>query len=311
MHELIPSDENTSCFNNFQGGSSQAYAVTADDSKVWLATASEDGYTVDECGDFILYALLTRCDNRPITCSSPVSSYTPTNIPSPTGGEDKSISISGEGTFVVGLPDSNKVYVSTVSNSHATPLELGEETSDPPQQFGRCVDITEEGDLVAVGAPMTINAPRTMSTGRVYMFEKGSNTKLWSETALLQPPTGVEVNEFGKRIGFSDDDKVLAVVSNESIFIYQKALDAPSTTLVVALQYQLLLFNSGPWTEFSSIEGNVANFDEGVSIMKSDSSLVDYTVYGKDDGGNVIALDVSLYESLNPYQNSPCGFPLN
>ena len=293
-------DKDSTCFDNFQGGSSQAYAMTTGSAEFWLTTASNSGYTFVECGDSP--SVLSLCDDdEPITCSSPVSSYIPTNIPPHTtvGDEDKSLSISGEGTFVLGLPDSNIVYISTSSVLNAEHLV---KTNDPQQQFGRCVAISISGDQLAVGAPM-MNNGTTTNTGGVYIYEKDSTTNKWTEKMLLQPPPGIEVNEFGKKIGFSDDDKLLAVVSNKMMFVYQKVYDG---TTSVEQQYQALLFNNGPWIEFRSIGADiVANFDGGVAIIADefDSSL--YTIYGKDDGGHVVALDVSFLGVVQSHPVSP------
>ena len=147
-----------------------------------------------------------------------------------------------------------------------------------------------------------MNNGATTNTGVVYIYEKDSTTNKWTEKMLLQPPTGIEGNEFGKKIGFSDDDELLAVVSSKMIFVYQKADVATS----VEQQYQALLFNSGPWIEFRSIGSDiVANFDGGVAIIADefDSSL--YTIYGKDDGGHVVALDVSFFGVVQSHPVSP------
>ena len=293
MNELISSDEDTSCFNNFQGGSSQAYAISADNANFWLATASNSVYTVVKCGDSPSVLAASFCGDQTIAClTSPVSYYTPTSIPTtPTVGDDKSLSISGEGTFVLGLPGLNEVYISTPSSKTPPPLVL-QKTADPQQQFGRCVAITASGGLLAVGAPMFDNGA-TNITGRVYIYEKDSTTNQWNEKNPLKPlKIGIEeVHEFGKKISFSDDDKLLAVVSNEMIFFFQN--DKTSRTLVPLHQEEALLFNSGPWTEFGSIN-DVANFDGGVAVISNDNDDSIYTVYVKDDLDNIIALDVSF-----------------
>ena len=292
MHEFNSTQKDTSCFNNFQGGSSQAYAITEDNARFWLATASNSGgYTFVECRDSSP-SVLTSCNGQlPLTCSSPVSSdYTPTNIPStPTIGEDKSLSLSGNGKFVLGLPDLNEVYTSSSSGLQAKHIQ---KTTDPQQQFGRCVAITTSGNLLAVGAPM-MNA----GTGWVYIYEEDTTTtNQWTELYPLIPAR-TEVNEFGKKISFSDDDKILAVVSNEMLFIYQKA--ALGATFV-ELTYEALFFKSGT--------SGISNFNGGVAVIedKVDHSL--YTVYGKDDGDNVGALDVSFFEvfKAHPYSPTQC-----
>ena len=300
MYELIPSgDKDTTCFTNFQGGPLQAYAMTADNTKFWLATASNSGYTFLSCKDSpsVLDSLCR--DGQSFTCSSPASPYyTPTNIlPSPTVGERKSLSISGEGTFVLGLPDSNKVYISTSLNLQAK--ELPKSNADPQQQFGRCVDITATGDIIAVGAPM-MNNVATTNTGGVYMFKKDSSvtTNKWEQIALLSPPNSVKVNQFGKKVGFSDDDTLLAIVSNEMILVYERT----DSTATGVPQYKTLLFNSGPWTEFGSIDtGGITNFDGGVSIISDESESSPYIVYGKDNDSNTVALEVSVYEIVKSH----------
>ena len=295
MNELIPSNKDASCFNNFQGSSSKAYAVAADYAKFWLATALENGYIVEECGDSS--SLQSFCDVQSITCSTRVSSYTPTNIPT---GEDKSMSISGEGTFVLGLPDSNKVYISDQSSK-------AEKTTDLEEQFGKCVAITSSGDLLAVGAPMMNNGDTTSSTGGVYIYEKDIENNVWNEIIIHLPPTSVKVNEFGKRIAFSDDEKLLAVVSNEMIFFFSNDDDdttsETSRNLPPLQQNGVLLVNGG---EFGGING-VANFDGGVAVIFDENDKI-YTVYGKDDQGKIVALDVSFNEIVKSHPISLFDF---
>lgn len=80
--------------------------------------------------------------------------------------------------------------------------------------FGRAVEISALGDVVAVGAPYESNETQTHA-GAVYVFAKQKQSGAWAEEQALSAPNPESNDWFGWGVRLSENGRTLAVLAAE------------------------------------------------------------------------------------------------
>lgn len=82
--------------------------------------------------------------------------------------------------------------------------------------FGRSVEISRAGDVLAIGAPYesaNVESAQMQLTGAVYVFRREGD--VWRPQAALQAPTPESYDLFGLGVRLSKDGRTLAVLAGE------------------------------------------------------------------------------------------------
>ncbi|MFC4312760.1 FG-GAP repeat protein [Steroidobacter flavus] len=124
--------------------------------------------------------------------------------------------------------------------------------------FGRTVEISAAGDVVAVGAPYeSIDADGVTQSdaGAVYVFAKQSGT--WTEQDALTAPAPHSSDWFGWGVRLSDDGKVLGVLSAEQNPDTED-FDVGGWPGRVNTVYLFHKYNDGTWNLAAELEGSAS-----------------------------------------------------
>lgn len=119
------------------------------------------------------------------------------------------VGISGDGNYiVVGAGSSNKSHVFNLSGGTWSQQAILTPSGGTPGTNAPSVDISQNGDTVIVGVPLSDG--EASNAGAAYVFTRSSST--WSQQARLNHSTAAASDFFGWDVGISNDGNT-AIVS--------------------------------------------------------------------------------------------------
>lgn len=124
--------------------------------------------------------------------------------------------------------------------------------------FGRTVEISSAGDVVAVGAPYeSVDSEGVQQTaaGAVYVFTNQAGT--WVEQQALTAPAPERSDWFGWGVRLSEDGRVLGVLAAEQNFDTED-FDLGGWPNRVNTVYLFHRFNDGSWNLAAEFEGSAS-----------------------------------------------------
>ena len=127
------------------------------------------------------------------------------------GGGQHGVGISGDGNYiVVGATGgtSNKAHVFNLSGSTWSQQSILTPSGGTPGTSAPVVDISQSGDTVIVGNPLSDG--QGSNAGAAYVFTRSGST--WSQQAILNHSTAAANDYFGWDVGISNDGNT-AIVS--------------------------------------------------------------------------------------------------
>lgn len=142
-------------------------------------------------------------------------------------GSDLALSASGD-TLVVGAQyegydapsqDAGPGSVFVFKRRHGVWTEEAMLRASRPQDsasFGRSVEVSANGSVIAVGAPyetVDVEGTSSYSAGAVYVFKR--HERVWTPQAVLEAPSPQSHDQFGHGVRLSDDGRTIAVLSAE------------------------------------------------------------------------------------------------
>ena len=136
--------------------------------------------------------------------------------------------------------------------------------------FGRVVEISAAGDVIAVGAPhesIDVDGVTQTSAGTVYVFAK--RAAAWSEQQALNAPNPQANDWFGWGVRLSEDGGTLAILAAEQNY----DTEDPDTFDWPGRNNTLYLFarQSASWTQTAELEGTPDATHFGGSIYTAEN----------------------------------------
>jgi len=190
------------------------------DNLFWSARISGDGNTVVAGIDYGGKVYIYSKPESGWTNATETQKITGTSVDSSAIYFGHAVSISEDGsTIAVGAYGTNSsegaVYIFTESGgtwSYQAKLTASDgATSDT---FGRHIDITSDGNTIAIGAAND-DDNSTSASGSVYIFTRSGST--WSQRDKITAETNIGTNDkFGWRVSISNDGNTLAVATDNA-----------------------------------------------------------------------------------------------
>ena len=216
-------------------------------------------------------------------------------------GRDFDISDNGEVLVVSAKFDNDitKVVVyRNINDNYQKSQELIHPSVDETDsQFGTSISISQDGKMIAIGAPLADDSTST-NVGKVFVYTQKGNTFVLTQT--LSSVNEVDGELFGKKIEFDGN----------SLFV--SAFNASSDD-ITTFDSNATVFDN----EFTTYKNEIASNGVVYAYERIDESLIfgqsiDYHTYaGRDSiaevdffGRNILAKNNHLYVSVPQYQNA-------
>jgi len=248
------------------------------------------------------------------------------------GNERHGVGISGDGNYiVVGAGGSNKSHVFNLSGGTWSQQAILTPSGGSPGTNAPSVDISQSGDTVIVGVPLSDG--EASNAGAAYVFTRSGST--WTQEARLNHSTAASNDYFGWDVGISNDGNTAIVsayaddissstdagsafvftrsgttwtqqkelnqstVYAESYFGYQSRISGDATTAIVSANgYDTL---SSPYDV-----GMVYIYEQ--ARQWTEQTKIQETTFGSNFGHSVsISGDTVVVGSNNTDVNSPDG----
>ncbi len=135
--------------------------------------------------------------------------------------------------------------------------------------FGKSVSLSDDGNILAVGAPESTIASRTAS-GAAYIFSRSGST--WTEQVILSPSTWFNYDIFGDSISVSGDGRTVAIGAPQ-----KTGIDAFGDSVTNAGVVYVFTESAGQWTEekeiYASDVAQNSKFSISVSLSETGDAL--------------------------------------
>ncbi len=182
-------------------------------------------------------------------------------------GSDLALSASGD-TLAIGAQsegyeapsqDAGPGSVFVFKRRHGTWTQEAMLRATRPQDsasFGRSVEISARGNVIAVGAPyetVDVDGAPALAAGAVYVFKR--HDKAWTPQAALEAPSPQPHDQFGHGVRLSDDGRTIAVLAAEQNYDTEDYENGgwPNRNNTVYVYGR----TAGAWTLQAEFEGSV------------------------------------------------------
>ena len=131
----------------------------------------------------------------------------------------ESVSINGDGTIIAaGMPNRRMVLTYIYSNNSWNEFGLSTtlEGNDQESDFGRCVSLNGDGNILAIGAPWTNNA---QDTGYVYVYKYNDINDSWDQRGQILSGDN-NGDHFGQAIELNPDGSIIAIGAADNTVNY-------------------------------------------------------------------------------------------
>ncbi|MCU7924948.1 MAG: FG-GAP repeat protein [Candidatus Thiodiazotropha sp. (ex Dulcina madagascariensis)] len=166
--------------------------------------------------------------------------------------------------------------------------------TDSGDYFGSALSLSDEGDILAVGAPDEASATTGINgnqsdnsvpmAGAVYLYSRNGSS--WSQQAYVKASTTVENNRFGREVSLSGSGDILGVNDRESVYLFrydgtdwaqEAILKSPSAEKVDGFGESLQLSGDGSTlalgAPYGDLTGDSANSPGAVHVFVFDGDM--------------------------------------
>ena len=167
--------------------------------------------------------------------------------------------------FILAASGGNSVLSDQENLSASTIAEMigyiKASNSDTDDQFGSAVALSEDGNILAIGAPEEDGDEA--NSGAVYLFAKSEG--IWRQTAYLKASIPVKDDAFGSAVALSKDGTILAIGAP-----FENGSESNSGAVYLFTE------SEGNWSQTEYLKANQPGFDDnfGSSVALSDQGSI-------------------------------------